>query len=189
MTSGRLLFLMFGCTSFLPAAAYARLGISAFLQQTGVESAGKQVRNQPRDTGDGRTPGGEKRGKDENIAGQKKVRSHAAVKNRPPSLATKTKERPKQLPNTRKQFPSEAALHSQQPFSDKSGGSAKTEIIQRQTAKTAASRRTATVIRAGVPLLSNVRHRGANPAAIGGSAHASGKGTSAISGTTVHRRP
>jgi hypothetical protein len=190
VTRGRLLLLTIGCTSFLPGVAHARLGISAFQQQTGFESAGKEVRNQPRDAGEARTPDGQKRSnKDEILAGQKKVHSPAPVKNRPPSLAAKTKERSKQLPNTRKQFPSEGALKSQQHFSDKSGRSARTQIVQRQTATTAASPRTPTVIRAVAPLLSNVRHRGANPAMIGGSAHASSKDTSAISGTTVHRRP
>jgi hypothetical protein len=180
--SGQLFLMMLGCISLLPGAVHARLHGTASQQQKVVQSAASQVRNQ----GEARTPDGEKRRKDESLAGQKTEHSHAAIKNRLPILSTKTRERSKQLPNTQKQFPSKGAFNSQQPFSDKSGGSAKTGIIQQQTAKSAASRRTPT---ARVPSLGNVRHRGANPAVIGGSAHANSRNTSAISGTTVHRRP
>ncbi len=189
MTSGRLFLLMVGWTSLLPVAAYARLEISSFQQQTAAESAAKQLRNQPRDASQAKTPDDKRRRKDEILPAQKKMHGHAAVKNRPPSLAARMKERSKQLPNARKQVPSEAASNSQQPSSDQSGGSAKTQIVQRKTAKTPARRQTPAANRAGVPLLSNARHRGANLAAIGGPAYASSTGTGAISGTTVHRRP
>jgi hypothetical protein len=188
MKGGWLLFLMIASTASLPATAHDCQGSPAFQQYRVVESADSQIHNQSQNIREARTADSQQRNKDENLAAQKKERVHPAVKNRPPSHATKTKERPKQPPVSRKHVPSEVASDSQHSLPGKSGNAARTGVIQEPAARTAA-RRTPTLVQPNVPLISTVRHRGANPAVIGGAALASGKGASSISGTTAHRKP
>jgi hypothetical protein len=188
MKGGWLLFPMIASTALLPATAHGWPGSSAFQQYRVVESADSQIHNQSQNLGEARTADSQQRGKDKNLAAQKKERVHPSVKNRPPSHATKTKERPKQPSVSRKHVPSEVAPNSQHSLPGKSGSAARTGVIQEPGARTAA-RRTPTLVRPNVPLNSTVHHRGANPPVIGGAALASGKGASSINGTTAHRKP
>jgi hypothetical protein len=112
----------------------------------------------------------------------------ASDTNHPPSRASLAKaNRPKQLPNVRQRSRPGNALH--QPGPDKSGGAAKGGLIPNETVNNALAVRTPSVVRPTVPLLNNVRHRGPNPAAVGGSPNSHGSNTGAINGTRMNRKP
>jgi hypothetical protein len=70
-----------------------------------------------------------------------------------------------------------------QPGSAKSGGGS----IQHGTVNRALRVRP-NVVRPAAPPLSSVRHRGANPGVVSGSANSDGRNTGAINGTRMNRR-
>ena len=101
--------------------------------------------------------------------------------------------RPKQLPNSRRRSIPGNAMNLHQPGSDKSGAAAKGGLIQNETANNALPVRPPSAVRPRQrvsPSLNNVRHRGPNPAVIGGSAgNSNSRNTGAINGTRMHRKP
>ena len=119
---------------------------------------------------------------------------HASDKNHPHSRAGLiASNRPEQLPASQKRpLPrNEASLR--QPASARSGAAAKSALIQNETAKHAPPARS-TSVRPSVASLNplpsiNVRHRGSNPAVVGGSANSGISNSGAINGTGMHRRP
>ena len=123
---------------------------------------------------------------------------HASDKNHPRNRASLTvANHPMQLPNGRtRSIPGNAAsLH--QPGSGKSGAAAKAGLIHNVTASNAMPvrppgtvRPTATTLNPSLNLSpNNVRHRGPNPAVVGGSANLTSSNTGAINGTRMHRKP
>ena len=80
-------------------------------------------------------------------------------------------------------------MNLHQPGSDKSGGAAKGGLIQNETVHNALPVRPSSVVRPTAPSLNNVRHRGPNPAVIGGSANSDRRNTGAINGTRMNRKP
>ncbi len=118
---------------------------------------------------------------------------HASEKNHPHSRAGQiASNRPKQLPTTQKRPLPRNAASLRQPASARSGAAAKSALIQNETAKHALPVRS-TSVRPSVaslnPLPTNVRHRGSNPAVVGGLASSGNSNTGAINGTGMHRRP
>jgi hypothetical protein len=182
-----LLFLMISYAALTPGTTYAGSS-SSRPQQASPESAADTVSDHPQDAGQPAPAAGGKRQKDNNPSGEQGVRRHVSGKNQPRSLTT-IKVRPKQLPNNRELFPSRNAMNFHQPGSDKSGAAVKNGLIQRKTVNSVVPVRTANVNQPTVPLRNNARHRGANPAVIGGSANSAGRNSGAINGTGVHRRP
>jgi hypothetical protein len=183
-----LLFLMISCVLLTPGTAYGDPSSPAS-QQTPPENAANTVSDHPQDAEHAAPADGGKRQKDGNPSGGRRGNRQVSGKNHPRSPATMTKNRLKQLPKNRERSPSGNAMNLHQPGSDKSGGAAKGGLIQRETVNTALPRRPPSVIRPSVPLLNNVRHRGANPAVIGGAANSDGRNTGVINGARVHRRP
>jgi len=109
-------------------------------------------------------------------------------KNHPRSHSSQTPaNRPKQLPNGRKV--SMPAMNFHQPGSDKSGVTAKGGLIQNETVNNALPIRSPSVVRPAVASLNNIRHRGPNPAVVGGSANSGSRSTGAINGTRMNRKP
>ena len=123
---------------------------------------------------------------------------HASDKNHPRSRASlAAANHPKQLPNRRKRSIPGNAANLHKPDSGKSGAAAKRVLIQNETASNTmpvrpprSARPTAATLN---PSLNNVRHRGPNPAVVGGSAGGSANlnssNTRAINGTRMHRKP
>ena len=118
---------------------------------------------------------------------------HASDKNHPRSRASLTAaNHPKQLPNGRKRSIPGNAANLRQHGSGKSGAAAKGGLIQNETAKDALPVRSTSVrpiVASLNPLPTNVRHRGSNPAVVGGLANSGNSNTGAINGTGMHRRP
>jgi hypothetical protein len=75
------------------------------------------------------------------------------------------------------------------PGSDKFGRAAKGGLIQNETVNKALAVRTPSVVRPTVPSFNNVRHRGPNPAVIGGSTNSNRRNNGTINGTHMNRRP
>ena len=118
---------------------------------------------------------------------------HASDTNHPHSRAGLiASNRPKQLPAHQKLPLPRKPASPHQPASDRSGASAKSASIQNETARHAQPVRSRS-IRSSVaslnPLPTNVRHRGSNPAVVGGGANSGNSNTGAINGTGMHRRP
>jgi hypothetical protein len=183
-----LLLLTICCAALTPGTAYADPS-GPTSQQTSRESVANTVSDHPQDAEHAALTEAGKRKKNGNPSDERRAPGHVSGKNHPRSHGTLTKDRPKQLPNSQRRSPSGNAMNLHQPGSDKSGGAAKGGFIQQETVKGAPPVRSANVIRPTAPLLNNVRHRGANPAVICGSANSDGRNTEAINGTGVHRRP
>ena len=118
---------------------------------------------------------------------------HAPDKNHSHSLAGLIASNPpKQLKATQKRPLPRNAASLRQPASARSGAAAKSALIQNETAKHALRVRS-TSVRPSMaslnPLPANVRHRGSNPAVVGGPANSRNSNTGAINGTGMHRRP
>lgn len=90
-------------------------------------------------------------------------------------------ERPANTISDRKQD-SRAAAH-------RSGGVAKQPSIYHETANSGLPARPRQMAAPAVSSLSNVRHRGPNPAVIGGTMNSKTGNTGAIDGTRMSRRP
>jgi hypothetical protein len=80
-------------------------------------------------------------------------------------------------------------MNLHQPGPDKSGAVAKGGLIPNETVNNALAVRTPSVVRPTVPSLLNVRHRGPNPAVVGGSPISHSSNTGAINGTRMNRKP
>jgi hypothetical protein len=123
---------------------------------------------------------------------------HASDKNHPRSRASLTAAKhPKQLPNSRNRSVPGNVANLHRPDSGKSGVAAKGGLIQNETARNAMPVRPPSTVRSTAatlhPSLNNVRHRGPNPAVVGGSAggsaNLSSSNTGAINGTRMKRKP
>jgi hypothetical protein len=188
MKASCLLFLMISWAVLTPGTASADpYGSSS--QQTAPAGAATKVSDHPQDAAHASVAGAGKRQKNEMPSVGPRGHSRLSGMNHPRSSATITKDRPKQFPNNRERSPSGNAMNFYPPGSDKRIAAAKSGLIQRQTSKSAQPVRPVSVIRPTVPLRNNVRHRGANPAVIGGLANSAGRNTAAINGTHVYRRP
>jgi hypothetical protein len=118
---------------------------------------------------------------------------HSSDKNQPHNrVGLIAANRSKQLPTSRKHPLPRNAASLRQPALARSGGAAKGRSIQNETTNRAVPVRR-TSVRSGVaslnPLPGIVRHRGANPAVVNGSANSRNSNTGAINGTGMHRRP
>jgi hypothetical protein len=101
--------------------------------------------------------------------------------------------RPKQPPTSRKLPLLRNAASFRQPALDRSGGGAKGGLVQNEAVNSAQHVRSTSAVRPAAaslnPSLINVRHRGPNPAVVGGSAKLNSSNTGAINGTRMHRKP
>jgi hypothetical protein len=112
-------------------------------------------------------------------------------RNHPPGRASLTKaNRAKHVPNSRlRSLPGGRVMNLQQARAAKSGDPAKGGLIQAVTVNGAPRRRPVSLARSAVPSLNNVRHRGPNPAMIGGLAPSHSANTGTINGTRMNRKP
>jgi hypothetical protein len=101
--------------------------------------------------------------------------------------------RPKQPPTGQKRPLSRNAASLRQPALARSGSAAKGGLVQSEAVNSAQHLRSTSAVRPAAaslnPSLNNVRHRGPNPAVVGGSANFNSSNTGAINGTRMHRKP
>ena len=184
MKASCLLFLMICWTLLTPATSYA-----APAQQTSLESSATKISDHPHDAAHAALAEAGKRQKNGMPYVGPRGHSHLSGKNHPRSPAAITKDYTKQPPNNRERSSSGNAMNFHPPGTDKRSAAAKSGLIQRDTVHSALPVRPVSVVRPALPLRNNVRHHGANPAAIGGPANSAGRNPAAINGTGVHRRP
>jgi len=183
-----LLFLMIVCAELTPGTSYAAQSNPAS-QQPSSKSPANTVSDHPRDAVHGAPIKDGEKQVDGTLPDEQRDLRHASEKNQPRGRVSLTKSnRPTQDPNNGEHSTSGTAMNLHQPGSDKSGASARGALIQHGTVNVSASVRPAS-IRPKVPLPNNVRHRGANPAVIGGSASSNRRNAGAIDGAHMNRRP
>jgi len=161
-------------------------------QQTSRESSANTASDHPGDPAqrDAAPPRDERHQTEGKASHEQRDHSRASDTNHPPSRASLTKvNRPKQLPNSRQRSLPGNAMNLHPPGSDKSAGAAKGGLIQNETVNNVLPVRTPSVVRPTVPALNNVRHRGPNPAVVGGSPISHSSNTGAINGTRMNRKP
>lgn len=113
----------------------------------------------------------------------------APDKKLPASNSKRSKsDRPNELANRREHSTSEDSVNPQRPGSDKSRGAAKNGFARNETLNHAPANRAPSAVRPSVPSLSNVRHRGPNPAIVGGPRSSNSRNTGAIDGTHMNRK-
>lgn len=165
MKAAYLLFLTILCTALMPEIARADTS-SPSTQQS---SAGI-------------------RQKDRKPLDERRDEHQVSGPNRPRNPTTITKGRPNEA-NSRKHLESGNTTNPQRLGPAKSVGSAESGSVRNETGTNARPARRPSVVRPAEPPLGDVRHRGANPAVIGGP-RKSGRGVNgAINGTAMNRRP
>ncbi len=159
-------------------------------QQTSAESSANTASDHPHGAEHAAPANDGKRQKEGNPSDEQRDRCHASDKNHPRSRASLTAaNRPKQLPKSRKRSIPGNAMNLHQPGSDKSGGAAKGGLLQNDRVNNTLPVRPPCVVRPTLPLPNNARHRGPNPAVVGGSARSDSRNTGAINGTRMSRNP
>ena len=164
------LFLMMSCAALAPNTSLA-----ASAQQSSTKSSLTRDSARSQDA--------------RQFSDDRRVRGATSVQNHPRRPTNTINVHPKQLPNNREHFQSKNSTKFLRPGSGKSAGAAKGGVVQRETTHKTGLVRPASGSRPTAPSFDNVRHRGANPAVIGGSANSTRRNAGAISGTSVHRRP
>ncbi len=179
-----LLFLMIGWAALMHGTSSA-----AQSQQTSTDSAASTASDHPQHAERAAVAGSGKRQKEGNSSDRRSGHRHVSEMNHPRSqLGLTAVNRPKLLPNGGKRSVLGSSMNLRQAGSGKHNDAAKSASIQRETINSARPIRPTNVTRPSAPLLNNARHRGANPAVIGGSA-ISDRNTGAINGSRVHRKP
>jgi hypothetical protein len=147
----------------------------------------------PHDAGHA-APGDDGKRQKEVTTGERRNARGTSDKTRSHSRASMTAtKRPAQFSKKNKHAASGNGLNPRQPNPDKSGGAAKGGLIQHEAVNRAPQVRSANVFKPNaaslLPSANSPRHRGPNPAVVGGSAHTSSSNTGAINGTSMHRKP
>ena len=180
-----LLFLAMSFAALMQGTSYA-----APSQQTSAESSAKRASDHQHDAEHAAPPDHGKRRKEGNPSEEQRGPHYVSGKNHPRSRASlSAANRPKQLPGSRKRSIPGNAINLHRSASDKSGGAATGGLIRNETVKKALPVRPPSVVKAAVPPLNNVRHRGPNPAVVGGSANSDSRNTGTLNGTRMSRKP
>jgi hypothetical protein len=176
--------MLVGCAVLMSGTSYAAPSDPA--PQQSSEGSTKAVRgDHVTDTtwADGRTHGGKP-------SDEQRGNRDASDKNHPRSSTSLTKaNRPNQLPTRREYSTSGSTMNLHGTGSDKSSDVAKGGLVQNETVNNALRVRPPSVARPAAPSLNNVRHRGPNPAVVGGSANSITRNTGALNGTHMSRKP
>jgi hypothetical protein len=180
------IFLTLGCAACTVGPASAGQSVAA-AQQTSSRSATNAVGSHSR-AADHAVPAGVRTQTGKPAEAQQN-QSKVSGNKTPTRNASLTKSsRPNEVPNRRERSVSAASKNSHRPGSDKSGGAAQNGLARNETVSHAPSNRTPSAVRPSVPSLSNVRHRGANPAIFGGVGASNARNSGALDGTHMNRR-
>jgi len=182
MRTTRFLFLMIIWAALPHGTSYA-----APPQQTAAASAASTASDHAQGNPHAAPADGGKHQKDRNPSDRQRNHRQVSGRNHARSPATKTRDRRK-LSNNREHLPSGNAMDLHPTASGKSVDAAKGGPPQGKTVNNASRVRRPSVVGPSASVLNNARHRGANPAVIGGSAM-SDKNTGTINGNRVHRKP
>jgi hypothetical protein len=210
MKAAGLLFLMIACATWMEGTTYASPSPQAAVERPANENSAKpasdRVQNDrlPQDSRDAGTSAanGKFQGR-KNESAEPPAPRPASVGNHARTCASSTTaSRPRQLPNRWKGPSLRNATNLHQHGSgksglDKSGGAATGGFVQNRKVHNVLPVRSTSAVRPTVasldqplnPSLNNVRHRGPNPAVVGGSANFHNTNSGAIDGTRMHHKP
>jgi hypothetical protein len=185
MKAACLLFLTVSCAGLMLGTGYA-----APSQQTPARTPANEGTNAASDRSHDdhlrATPAGDGKHQKEESPSEQQAPGRGAARNRPRGRANLTvANRPTQLPVRRKRSKPLNTTNPHPPGLGKSGDAAKG---QSRTANNALPVRSTSVVGPTGASLNNGRHRGPNPAVVGGPASNAGN-TGALNGTRMHRRP
>jgi hypothetical protein len=113
-------------------------------------------------------------------AARNKIPAASASLSNPSRRSEFTKRRERPAP--------EDSENSHSPGSDQHADAARIGRARNQAVNHAPSDRAPSAVRPAAPSLSNVRHRGTNPAIVGGAGNPNAKNTAALDGTHMNRR-
>jgi|HubBroStandDraft_5_1064220.scaffolds.fasta_scaffold80784_1 hypothetical protein len=191
--------LTMGCAVWIEGTSYAALSQQTSAESSAHEKSAKPASDRPLEDvspDPGRVaPVDSGKPKNRGISADQPPDHHpVSSKNHPRSRAGLTAaNRPKQLPISRRTSLPGNAMNVHPPGSDKSGGAAKGGFIKNERVTSALTARPTGVARSTVaslnPLPNHVRHRGPNPAVVGGSANPASSNTRALNGTRMNRKP
>src|SRR5271170_7504992 len=181
-----LIFLTLGCAAWTFGAAYPVKSV-ATAQQTTPASAGNAVGNHSRETEHAAAPDrGTHIGKpSDDQQNHPKVSGNKAPT---PSASLSKPSLRNELTNRRERFASQDSKNSYDPASNKSTGAAHNGLARNETVNHGPSNRAPSVVRPAVPSFNNVRHRGPNPAIVGGAGISSTRNTGVLDGTHMNRK-
>ena len=181
-----LIFLALGCAASAVGAAAVGQSVAAS-QQAPTRSAPNAVGNRSHEA-DHAAPaaGGARVGKpsDDQQNHRKVSGNEPPTTKASPSKANHRNE----VPNRRERSAAGNSESPHRPGSDKSGGVAQNGLARNETVRHAPSNRGLSAVRPSVPSLGNVRHRGANPAIVGGVRTSNARSSGALGGTHMNRR-
>ena len=188
MKAAYLFLLMISCAASAPGAARAEAAGLA-CQQTSPATAPNKLSDRPQNAEHATAPDGDKRQQVRNSASKQRDPRHTPATDRPRDRATvATANRSKQVSNNREHSIPTKVTNRQQPSSAKSETPAKNGFTQDEAARNSQPVRPPTVVRPAASSLNNVRHRGANPAIIGGPGSSNTRNTAVIDGTHMNHR-
>jgi hypothetical protein len=188
MKATTFLFVTIGCTAVMHGTSYAAQS-NQLSSQTSSKTAEKTATDHPRDPEHATPATAGKHKTDQRSSDEPQDHRNTSEKNLPrkhPNLTTTN--HPKQPPSSQNRSKPANALNLNHPRSDKLDGAAKGGAIHPETVNNGFPVRSRRVARSTTASPNNTRHRGPNPAVIGGSA-SSGRNTGAINGTRVNRKP
>ncbi len=126
--------------------------------------------------------------RDARTSEQRSLRS--LVKNRTLSQESLTRvNRPKQIPNSERRSTPASVMSSHRTSPVLPAGTGRGGFTQSGAANTPPAIPQRVAIRQTKPLFASLRHRGANPPAIGGAANSVRTNSGTVNGTTMHRKP
>lgn len=197
MKTKYLIFAMISCAALVHGASYAAASTPA-LQQASSDNHAKIVadrttnsrRTDPHDNRHAGPPGnGKRRAEGNRLTGTQQRRS-GSVQSYQHSLASRTKSNgANQLTHTRQRYALGSAESPDRSGPDKSATAAQGGLIQNERVNNTPSVRQPSHAPRIASSLSNVRHRGPNPAFVGGTANSKTANAGAIDGTHMIRRP
>lgn len=186
MKATTLFFLTLGCAAWTVGGAYPAPSFAAAQQASPGSAAPAAGHHSREDDHAAPTGGGTHIGKpSDDQQNHRKVSGNKL----PTSSASPSKSnRPDELANKRERSASEDSVNSHRPASDKSAGAAQIGLARNETVNHSPSNRASSAVRPVVPSLGNVRHRGSNPAIVGGVGSYNARNNGALDGTHMNRK-
>jgi hypothetical protein len=192
-----LVFAMIGCAASMHGASYAAASTPA-LQQASSDNHAKIVadsltnfrRTDPHDSRHAGSPGnGKRRAEGNRLTGTQQRRSGLVQSYQHGHPSRAKSNGANQLPHTRQRYALGSAVSPHRSEPDKSATAAQRGLIQNERVNNTPSVRPPSHAPPSASSLSNVRHRGPNPAFVGGTANSKTANAGAIDGTHMIRRP
>lgn len=188
MKAAYLILLMIICPALAPGAACADASGFAY-QQTSPVTAPNKLSEHPQNTEHTPAPGGEKNQQVVRSPNEQRDPRHAPGTEPPRDRkSVTTANRSKHGPNNREYSTSTNVTNHQRSSSAKSEAAAKDGFTWTETVHNSQPVRPPAVARPAAPSLNNVRHRGVNPAIVGGPESSKTRNTGAIDGSHMNHR-